>query len=205
MDYPSKSIEVLVEALSRLPGIGRKTAFRLALYLLRSPAEHTDALGQAILQLKQMTHFCHTCGNLADSSECRICANPRRDRRTVCVVAEPQDLLAIERTAQYSGLYHVLGGVISPLEGIGPDQLRIEALLKRAQGGQLQEIIFALNTSLEAETTVFYLARQLEPFGVRLSNLARGVPVGSELEFTDELTLSRSLLQRLPYSAGGTK
>jgi recombination protein RecR len=202
VDYPSRSLETLIEALNRLPGIGRKTAFRLALHLLRAPEADNRVLGQAIAELQANTQYCATCGHLADSPLCRICANPRRHTGVICVVAEPQDLLAIERTGEYNGLYHVLGGVISPLEGIGPEQLRIQPLLTRAAAPETTEIIFALSTSLEADTTAFYLARKLAGLPLRLSHLARGIPVGSELEYTDELTLARSLLQRLPYGAG---
>lgn len=202
MEYPSKSLENLVEALNRLPGIGRKTAFRLALHLLRAPAAENQALGEAILQLQAHTVFCEECGNIADTHRCRICASTRRRRELICVVAEPQDLLAIERTGQYTGLYHVLGGVINPLAGIGPDQLNIARLVERAQQPEVTEIIFALSSNLESETTAFYLARQLKHTAVRLSSIARGVPIGSELEFTDELTLGRSVLQRLPYNTG---
>ena len=201
MEYPSKSLENLIEALNRLPGIGRKTAFRLALHLLRAPAAETRALSQAIGQLQETTHYCTTCGNLADTTQCRICANPRRHTGVICVVAEPQDLLAIERTGQFGGLYHVLGGVIDPLAGIGPEALRVAPLLERAALPETTELIFALSTSLEAETTAFYLARKLEGYPITLSYIARGIPVGSELEYTDELTLARSLLQRIPYSA----
>jgi recombination protein RecR len=198
MEYPSRSIQAVVDEFARLPGIGRKTALRLALHLLKGTDAHAERLGQAITALRQNTRRCTTCNHLTDAERCIVCLNPRRDAHLVCVVEETQDLLAIEKTGHYHGTYHVLGGIISPMEGIGPSQLAIEGLLARAALG-LTEIIFALPATMEGETTTFYIARRLEGLPIHLSNLARGIPVGGELEFADELTLSRSIQARTPY------
>jgi recombination protein RecR len=200
MEYPSKSIEHAVEALSRLPGIGKKTALRLALHILRAPSEQAEELGEAILNLRRNTQQCAVCGNIADEERCAVCKNPRRDQGLICVVGDVQDLIAIERSGQYTGVYHVLGGLISPLEGIGPEDLNMNSLLERARQPETYELILALNASMEGETTGFYISRQLQNTAVRLSSIARGIPMGGELEFTDDLTIARALQQRMHYN-----
>jgi recombination protein RecR len=200
VEYPSQTLAQAVEALSSLPGIGRKTALRLALHLTKADPHTVEQLAQALLGVARNTRRCTRCYNLTDTDLCTICASPKRDARTVCVVADIQDVLALERTGQYNGLYHVLGGLISPLDGISPTELSIPLLESRLQHHPDTEVILALAASMEGETTAFYLARRLQPFGVRLTSIARGVPVGSELEYTDELTLARSLQTRTTYA-----
>lgn len=199
MDYPSLTLQAAVDALARLPGIGKKTALRLALHVLKRGQPEADALGNALIALRRDTRRCRHCHNICDNDTCSICTNPRRNPQVMCVVEELQDLLAIERTGQYNGLYHVLGGIINPMAGIGPDQLHIDDLVQRLQKGSCQELVFALRATLEGETTAFYIAKKLQGLPVRLTHIARGIPVGSELEFTDELTLARSILQRTAY------
>lgn len=200
MQYPSQYIEKAVEEISKLPGIGRKTALRLALHLLRREESETTSLAQALVDLRTKIRYCNSCHNLSDTEICGICANPRRDASLICVVENPQDVMAIENTAQYHGLYHVLGGIISPIEGVGPSDLRIDSLLKRVAEGGKKEVILAISPTMEGDTTAFYLTRKLQPHGVRISTIARGVPVGGELEYTDEITLGRSILSRTLYS-----
>jgi len=183
----------LIEEFSRLPGIGPKTASRLTFYLLRSPAEQTMALAEAIRQLKERISFCEVCYNITEVSPCPICRDEHRDRTQICVVEEPLDVLALERTRAYHGLYHVLHGAISPVEGIGPDDLRIAELLERLRGGGVGEVILATNPSLEGEATAMYLERRLAPLNVRVTRLARGLPVGGDLEYADEITLARAI------------
>lgn len=205
MEYPSSGIRDVVEALSRLPSIGRKTALRMTLHLLRTPAEEVEHLGQVILNLRRNTHNCVVCHNLSDSTCCNICTNPQRQQRSICVVSDVRDLLAIEKTSQYMGLYHVLGGLINPLAGIGPADLTIADLVDRirqqlANGQAVDEVILALNGSPEGETTAFYIAKVLGPFQITVTSLARGIPVGVDLEFSDDLTIGRSLQQRVIYA-----
>ncbi len=183
----------LIEEFSRLPGIGPKTASRLTFYLLRAPTEQTMALGEAVRQLKERISFCEVCYNITETSPCPICRDEHRDRTQICVVEEPLDVLALERTRAYRGLYHVLHGAISPVEGIGPDELRIAELLGRLRVGKINEVILATNPSLEGEATAMYLERQLAPFKVRVTRLARGLPVGGDLEYADEITLARAI------------
>jgi len=183
----------LIEEFSRLPGIGPKTASRLTFYLLRAPTEQTMALGEAVRQLKERISFCEVCYNITETSPCPICRDEHRDRTQICVVEEPLDVLALERTRAYRGLYHVLHGAISPVEGIGPDELRIAELLGRLGVGKINEVILATNPSLEGEATAMYLERQLAPFKVRVTRLARGLPVGGDLEYADEITLARAI------------
>jgi recombination protein RecR len=183
----------LVGEFSRLPGIGPKTASRLAYYLLRAPVEQVKSLGEAITELRDRITFCSQCYNITENDPCPVCLDDRRDRRNICVVEEPLDVLAIERTNEYQGLYHVLHGVISPVEGIGPDDLRIQELVNRVKGGEISEVILATNTSLEGEATAMYVQRQLFPFKVRVTRLARGLPVGGDLEYADAITLARAL------------
>ena len=197
----SPLLETAVTELARLPGVGRKTALRLALHLLRRPVEEATALGEAITALRRDTSYCRMCHNISPSDLCPICGNPARDHSTICVVENVNDVISIERTGQFSGVYHVLGGVISPLEGIGPDSLQIDSLLGRVGAGGVREVILALGATMEGDTTNFYLYRKLQPWpDVTVTQLARGVAVGNDLEYTDELTLGRSLLQRTLFS-----
>ncbi len=189
-----QALQDLIAALNRLPGIGRKTATRLAFFILQLPREETEQLAGAILRVKQDIRFCSVCFNITEADPCRICGDPSRNRRQICVVEQPQDISLIENTNEYRGLYHVLGGLISPLDGVGPDDLNIKALLQRLEG--VKEVILALSPSTEGEATSIYLARLLKQMGVRTTRLARGVPLGSSLEFVDELTLSKALQAR---------
>jgi recombination protein RecR len=186
----------LIEAFSQLPGIGPKTASRLTFYLLRRPAEQAEALADALRDMKQRTVFCGTCFNITEQSPCAICRDEGRDRSIVCVVEEPLDVLAIDRTGEYRGLYHVLHGAISPVEGIGPDELRINELMARLRDQPAHEVLLATNPNLEGEATAMYLARLIQPLGVRVTRLARGLPVGGDLEYADAVTLGRALQGR---------
>jgi recombination protein RecR len=190
----------VVEAFSRLPGIGPKTASRLAFYLLRAPEEEVLALSDAIRELKERTIFCGRCFNIAESNPCAICASEERDSSILCVVEEPSDVLAIERTREYAGLYHVLHGAISPMDGVGPEQLKVAELLARLQVEPVREVLLATNPNLEGEATAMYLARLLGPMGMRVTRLAHGLPVGGDLEYADEVTLGRSLAGRREMS-----
>ncbi|MFD2035812.1 recombination mediator RecR [Belliella marina] len=205
MNFPSKLIEDAVNEISRLPGIGKKTALRLALHLLKQKESVTESLSSSILKLRSEIKYCEICHNISDAAECSICTSQRRDRKVICLVEEIPDVLAIENTSQYNGLYHVLGGVISPIQGIGPDELKIESLLKRIEnpkyGEKVEEVILALPATMEGDTTAFYITRKLKEQGVKVSTIARGIPVGGELEYTDEVTLGRSILTRVNYSA----
>ena len=196
--YPSSLLEKAVQELSTLPGVGRKTALRLSLHLLRRDTEEVDALGNAIIRLKHEVRYCNVCHNISDSELCPICSNPRRDVSLICVVENIQDVMAVENTQQFNGLYHVLGGIISPIDGIGPADLEIESLIKRVEQGGIREVIFALSSTMEGDTTNFYISRRLAHTGVQLSVIARGISVGDELEYTDEVTLGRSILNRTP-------
>lgn len=191
-----EAVTRLVDELSRLPGIGPKTASRLAYYLLRAPIAQVKALGEAISTLRDRITFCSQCFNITEANPCPVCTDERRERSTVCVVEEPLDVLAIERTGEYHGLYHVLHGAISPVEGIGPDDLRIAELVERARTAGIAEVILATNTSLEGEATAMYVQRQLLPLGLRVTRLARGLPVGGDLEYADAVTLARALQGR---------
>jgi len=196
MTITAKPIARVVDELSRLPGIGPKTAQRLTYHLLRSPAEQAQALAEAILELKSRVVLCSECFNITERSPCAICTGPERDRSFICVVEEPLDVLAIERTGQYRGLYHVLHGAISPIEGIGPDELRIRELMARLQESSVAEVIVATNPNLEGEATAIYLKRQLEPLQIKVSRIGLGLPVGGDLEYADEMTLSNALAGR---------
>lgn len=196
MEFPSKVIEDGVNELSRLPGIGKKTALRLALHILKGTEGDAEGLGNAIIALRKGVKYCRTCGNLSDEEVCKICNSHRRNQALICVVEDCKDVIAIENTGQYTGTYHVLNGIIHPMQGLGPSDLNIESLLTRLRAGGCEEVIFALPSSMEGDMTSFYVARKLEEFGVRISSIARGIPVGSDLEFTDEITLARSLLNR---------
>lgn len=199
MSYTSKLIEEAINEISTLPGIGKKTALRLALFLLKNSPERTERLANSLRRLRTQIQYCKQCHNIADTPICSICSNPHRDAGVICVVENLQDVIAIENTAQYKGKYHVLGGLISPVEGIGPEQLHIEHLLQRTQNEQLQEIIFALSATIEGDTTTFYITKKLKDFPIKLTSIARGVAVGSELEYTDEITLARSIKERIVY------
>ncbi len=199
MNFSSKLLEEAVQAFASLPGIGRKTALRLVLHLIQREPEHTERFAQALLRMRHGIRPCAVCHNLADSELCQVCADPRRDRSLVCVVESIRDVMAIEDTHQYRGLYHVLGGVISPIEGVGPEQLHIEGLLQRIVQGEIQEVIMAVSPTIEGDTTIFYLSKKLREFPVRLTTIARGVSFGGELEYADELTLGRSIVARVPY------
>ena len=197
--YPSRLLENAVQEFSKLPGIGRKTALRLVLHLLRQEPAEVEQLAEALVTMVHEVKFCSVCHNISDTDVCPICADERRDASTVCVVENIQDVMAIENTQQYHGLYHVLGGIISPMDGIGPSDLEIESLVKRVGEGGIREVILALSPTMEGDTTCFYIFRKLAPFEVRLTIIARGVSVGNELEYTDEVTLGRSILNRTPF------
>lgn len=192
----SEALQELIEEFARLPGIGRKTAQRLALHVLKQPRENIVRMAKAMVGVKDRIRSCSSCGNITDADPCPICASPRRDRSLLCVVEEPNDVLAVEKTNEFQGLYHVLGGSLSPLDGVGPDDLRIRELLARVGPGT-GEVILALNPNVEGEATTIYLTRLLKPLGVRVSRIARGLPVGSDLEFADEATVSRALEGRI--------
>ena len=203
MTFSSKLIEKAVEAFASLPGIGRKTAFRLVLHLLKQDKSVTVQFTDALVRLREGIRECRNCHNLADDEVCQICADARRDRSLVCVVESVRDLMAIEETSQYRGLYHVLGGIISPMEGVGPADLQIESLVARVREQGVKEIIMAISPTIEGETTIYYLSRQLQPLGVQVSAIARGVSFGGDLEYADELTLGRSIVARVPYETRG--
>jgi recombination protein RecR len=199
MDFPSKLIENAVVELSRLPGIGKKTALRLALHLLKAETDTTANLAEALAKMRFDITYCRTCHSISDSEECGICANQLRDHSTVCVVADVRDVIAIENTGQYQGVYHVLGGVISPIEGVGPSDLHVDSLVERAgaEGSEVREIILAISPTMEGDTTAFYLSRRLRDFEqLNISTIARGIPMGGELEYADEITLGRSIVER---------
>jgi len=197
--YPSQLLEKAVNEFSKLPGIGRKTALRLVLHLLRQDDATVDAFGNSIMTLKHEVKYCKVCHNISDTDTCNICANPMRDSSMVCVVENIRDVMAIEGTQQFHGLYHVLGGVISPMDGIGPNDLQIQSLIDRVTEGKVKEVILALSTTMEGDTTNFFIYRKLRDTPVRISVLARGVSVGDELQYTDEVTLGRSIINRTPY------
>ena len=200
-EFASSLLENAVRELSRLPGVGRKTALRLALHLLRRDESEGVALGQAIIDLRQGIRYCSVCHNISESEVCPVCASPSRDRSTVWVVETVRDVMSFENTGQYRGLYHVLGGLISPMDGVGPDMLEIESLVERVAAGDITEVILALSATMEGDTTNFYIFRKLAPFtDLRITQLARGMAVGNEIEYTDELTLGRSLLQRTLFT-----
>lgn len=199
MDISSKHIQRAVDAFASLPGIGRKTGLRLALHLLNRSKEEVQQFGESFIALRSEIQFCKTCSNVSDTEECGICASPRRDHKLVCVVQDFRDVMAIESTHQFQGVFHVLGGIISPMDGIGPNDLNVESLIERVQTGEVTEIILALSTTMEGDTTNFYLYKRLKDLEVDISTLARGVAIGDELEYTDEVTLGRSIVNRLPY------
>ncbi|PWJ54530.1 DNA replication and repair protein RecR [Dyadobacter jejuensis] len=203
MNYPSRLIEEAVNEISRLPGIGKKTALRLALHLLKRDQAQTLQLSEALVKMRSQTTYCRQCHNIADAELCNICNNPNRDQHIICVVVDTRDVLAIEATSQFKGLYHVLGGIISPMEGVGPADLNIDSLMQRLEGQQsgesVEEIILALSPTMEGDTTAFYLQKKVKTFGIRVSTIARGVPIGGDLEYADEITLGRSIVSRVAY------
>ena len=194
--YPSQLLDDAVGELSKLPGVGRKTALRLALFLLRQSTECVDSFAGAISKMRHEVKYCRVCHNISDTDICPICANPKRDTRTICVVENIRDVMAVENTQQYGGLYHVLGGVISPMDGVGPSDLAIDSLVDRVAGGGVEEVILALSPTMEGDTTNFFISRKLAPYDVRISVIARGISVGDELEYTDEVTLGRAIVNR---------
>lgn len=197
--YPSALLEKAVSEFSKLPGIGRKTALRLVLHLLRQDEQHVEGFAEAITTLKKGVKYCSSCHNISDSEMCNICADTSRDPSVVCVVENIKDVMAIENTVQYKGQYHVLGGIISPIDGIGPSDVEIASLINRVKENDVKEVILALSATMEGDTTNFYIYRKLEPFDIKVSIIARGVSVGNELEYTDEVTLGRSILNRTPF------
>lgn len=197
--YPSRLLERAVQEFSQLPGIGRKTALRLVLHLLRQDADDVFQFTDAISRMKEEVKFCKVCHNISDQDVCPICSNDRRDSSTICVVENIQDVMAVENTQQFTGLYHVLGGLISPMDGIGPADLEIESLVSRVSESHVKEVILALSSTMEGDTTNFYIFRKLAPYDVKISIIARGIAVGNELEYTDEVTLGRSILNRTPF------
>lgn len=200
MNFPSKLIEEAVVEISKLPGIGKKSALRLALHLLKRDEAQTKLLADALTKMRTKTTFCKKCHNISDDELCLICSSPRRDAAVLCIVEDTRDVLAIENTAQYRGLYHILGGIISPLAGIGPNDLNIESLIKRVeQEPDIQEVILALSPTMEGDTTAFYLQKRLKPFNKKISTIARGIPIGGDLEYADEVTLGRSIASRIAY------
>lgn len=199
--YSSQLLERAVESFSQLPGVGRKTALRLVLHLLRQPLEDVDRFTDAVTRVRHDVKYCKVCHNISDTDICSICSDPRRDGSVVCVVENIQDVMAIENTQQYHGLYHVLGGIISPMDGIGPHDLSIDSLVERIDTGEVKEVILALASTMEGDTTNFYISRKLKDKDVKLSIIARGISVGDELEYTDEVTLGRSILNRTPFQS----
>lgn len=202
MDYPSKLIEEAVNQIAKLPGIGKKTALRLALHLIKEKEQNTLSLTEALNNLRTKIKFCSTCHNIADSEKCGICGSHRRDRAILCVVEDAKDVMAIENTAQYNGLYHVLGGVISPINGIGPAELKIESLVNRLSNhpSEVRELILALSATMEGDTTAFYINKRIKDVQIKVSVIARGIPVGGDLEYADEITLGRSILGRTLFN-----
>ncbi len=198
-NYPSKLLENAIDEFSKLPGIGRKTALRLVLHMLKQPQENVNLFGNAIIQLRQEVKECKKCHNISDTEICQVCSDKSRDQSLVCVVESVREVLSIENTQQYRGVYHVLGGIISPMDGIGPADLNIETLLQKAGEGIVKEVILALSTTMEGDTTNFFLYRKLNPFNLKVSTLARGVAIGDELEYADEITLGRSIINRTPF------
>ena len=197
MIFTAESIEQLAEHFAQLPGIGRKTAHRLALYVVKMQREEVVSLARALINVKDRVKFCSVCSNITEADPCPICSNTKRDKTVVCVVEEPTDVLALERTNEFVGIYHVLGGALSPLDGIGPEQLRIKELLQRLSDSRIEEIILAMNSDVEGEATTLYLSKLLKPLCMRVTRIARGLPVGTDLEFADEATLSRALEGRI--------
>ena len=199
MEFSSKLLEAAVNEMAQLPGIGKRTALRLVLHLLKQPKEQTVFLSNALTSFREEIKICESCHTISDVAICEICSNSNRNHQIVCVVEDVRDVMAIENTNQFKGIYHVLGGKISPIDGVGPSQLHISTLVQKAQSGTVTEIIFALSSTMEGDTTNFYVYKQIKDFGIKTSTIARGISVGDELEYADEVTLGRSILQRVPF------
>ena len=199
MEFSSKLLERAVNEMAQLPGIGKRTALRLVLHLLKQPTEQTQFLTQALTAMREEIKLCKSCHNISDLEVCEICSNSSRNHKIICVVEDVRDVMAIENTNQFKGIYHVLGGKISPIDGIGPSQLTISSLVEKVKSGQVEELIFALSSTMEGDTTNFYIFKQVKDFEVRISAIARGIAVGDELEYADEVTLGRSILHRIPF------
>ncbi len=198
-NYPSRLLQDAVDELSSLPGVGRKSALRFALHLLKQPKDNVERFGQSIIKLSKETKFCKNCSMISDNDICDICSDTKRDSSIICVVENVRDVISIENTMQYNGLYHVLGGIISPMDGIGPSDLTVDQLLKRAEKEEVKEVLIVLSTTMEGETTSFYLYKLLNKFNIKISTIARGIGFGDELEYTDEITLGRSIQNRQPF------
>lgn len=201
MEFSSKLIEKAVNEISQLPGIGKRSALRLVLHLLKQPKDQTEFLSSALVAMRSEIKYCNSCHNISDHDVCEICANPKRNHQLVCVVEDIRDVMAIEGTGQFRGVYHVLGGKISPIEGVGPSQLKISSLVEKVKSGQVEEVIFALSSTMEGDTTNFYIYKQIAGSSVVMSTIARGIAVGDELEYADEVTLGRSILHRIPFES----
>jgi recombination protein RecR len=199
MQFPSQTLEQLVNQFAKFPGIGKKTALRMALFMLKQPDMEVQEMGEVISTLKEKIRYCQECGNVSDNTICEICASHNRDVTTLCIVEDLRDVIAIENTAQYNGIYHVLGGMIAPADGIGPDDLNMANIPYRIEKNKVKEVLMALNATVEGDTTVFYLSKKLKGLGVNISTLSKGISVGGELEYADEITLGRSILNRVPY------
>ena len=199
MDFSSRLLEDAVNEMSQFPGIGKRTALRLVLHLLKQPKEHTKKLSQSLQLMRDEIIFCKNCHNISDKELCEICANPNRDEGLICVVEDIRDVMAIENTSQFRGQYHVLDGKISPMDGIGPGELNIDSLVEKVKSGRVRELIFALSSTMEGDTTNFFIFRQIEEFKIIMTTIARGISVGDELEYADEITLGRSILNRIPF------
>lgn len=199
MEFSSKLLERAVNEMSQLPGIGKRTALRLVLHMLRQPKEQTMALSDALKDMRNSIKFCKSCHNISDVNLCEICANPNRDETVICVVEDVKDVMAIENTSSFKGLYHVLGGKISPMDGVGPHDLNIETLVEKVKQGTIKELVFALSSTMEGDTTNFYIYKQIQDYNIVTSTIARGISVGDELEYADEVTLGRSIVNRIPF------
>lgn len=199
MEFSSKLLEKAVSEMAQLPGIGKRTALRLVLHLLKQPKENTEFLSHSLMTMRQEVKFCESCHNISDVNICEICANAKRNHQIICIVEDIRDVMAIENTGQFRGIYHVLGGKISPIDGVGPSQLNINTLVNKVKSGAVAEIIFALSSTMEGDTTNFYIYKQIQDFDIVISTIARGISVGDELEYADEVTLGRSILQRVPF------
>ena len=200
MNYPSILIEEAVNELSKFPGVGKKSAMRMVLHLLKQQEQDVIKLGEAVIKLRTQIKYCKRCGNVSDAEVCNICNNPKRNQKNICLVEDLRDVIAIENTSQYNGTYHVLGGLISPVNGVGPDDLNIISLIERIKSEETTEVIMALSATMEGDTTVFYLSKKLKEFSVNISTISRGIAIGGELEYADEITLGRSIALRVPYA-----
>jgi len=200
MNFPSKLVENAVEQLSSLPGIGRKSSLRLVLHMLKQDKLSVEQFGDSFIQLINRINYCTRCYSISDSEICEVCANPKRDKETICIVEDIRVMMAIENTMQYKGVYHILGGLISPMDGIGPTDIRVDELISRIENKNIKEVIFALSTTMEGDTTNYYLFRRLKDYDIKISSIARGIAIGDELEYTDEITLGTAISSRMPYS-----